>query len=60
MRRKQKDKTPQAHMTQQEVADHFGVTRAAIAAIETGALRKLKRRLEKRGIKLNDLLNWEG
>ena len=49
----------QADMTQQEVADALGTTRAAVADIEKRALRKLKRELEKRGYKMEDFFTWK-
>jgi transcriptional regulator len=46
-------------MTQQEVADALGTTRAAVADIEKRALRKLKVALQKRGYTLQDFFTWE-
>ena len=45
-------------MTQQEVADAFGVSRAAIADIEKRALRKLRNELRRRGITMQDFFDW--
>ena len=44
------------HMTQQEVADAFGVSRPQIGSIEARALKKVKALLEERGYKMEDLL----
>jgi len=44
----------QADMTQQEVADAMGTTRAAVADIEKRALRKLRNELAKRGYTMED------
>ena len=46
-------------MTHQEIADHFGVSRAAVAQIETNALRKLKRVVEARGFVFEDFFGDE-
>ena len=43
-------------MTQDEVAELFGVTRNYIQQIEKRALEKLRAELKKRGIKKQDLL----
>jgi len=43
-------------MTQDEVAESFGVTRNYIQQIEKRALEKLRAELKKRGIKKQDLL----
>jgi DNA-directed RNA polymerase specialized sigma subunit len=43
-------------MTQQEVADVLGMSRAHVGSLETRAKQKLKAALEKRGFKLTDLL----
>jgi DNA-directed RNA polymerase sigma subunit (sigma70/sigma32) len=53
-----KNRPPQADMTQQEVADAFGVSRAAIADIEKRALRKLRNELRRRGITMQDFFDW--
>lgn len=45
-------------MTQQEVADAFGVSRAAIADIEKRALQKLRLELRKRGYSLKDFFDY--
>ena len=45
-------------MTQQEVADAFGVSRAAIADIEKRALRKLRNELRRRGLTIKDFLDF--
>ena len=54
-----RDRLIQADMTQQEVADALGTTRAAVADIEKRALRKLKVALQKRGYTLQDFFTWE-
>ena len=54
-----RDRPIQADMTQQEVADALGTTRAAVADIEKRALRKLKRELEKRGYTLEDFFTYK-
>ena len=54
-----RDRPIQADMTQQEVADALGTTRAAVADIEKRALRKLKRELEKRGYSLDDFFTYK-
>lgn len=43
-------------MTQDEIAESFGVTRNYIQQIEKRALEKLRAELKKRGIKKQDLL----
>ena len=43
-------------MTQQEVADAFGTSRANLGCIEARAREKFKKALEKRGIDIKDLL----
>jgi len=52
------EKTPydQFNMTQQEVADAFGISRPQIGSIEARAMKKFKKLLEERGYKLEDLL----
>ena len=54
-----KDRPIQTDMTQQEVADAMGITRAAVQDIEKRALRKLKVALQKRGYTLQDFFTWE-
>ena len=49
----------QADMTQQEVADALGTTRAAVADIEKRALRKLRNELAKRGYTMEDFFTWK-
>lgn len=44
------------HMTQQEVADAFGISRPQIGSIEARAMKKFKKLLEERGYKMEDLL----
>jgi DNA-directed RNA polymerase sigma subunit (sigma70/sigma32) len=41
-------------MTHQEIADHFGTSRAAVSQLEISALRKLKRALEEKGYTMED------
>jgi DNA-directed RNA polymerase specialized sigma subunit len=52
------EKTPydEYHMTQQEVADVLGMSRAHVGSVEIRAKQKLKVELEKRGYKLDDLI----
>lgn len=49
------------YMTHQEIADYFGVTRAAIAEAEKNALQKMRRILEARGFTLEDFFgsDWK-
>lgn len=54
-----KDRPIQTDMTQQEVADAMGITRAAVQDIEKRALRKLRIALQKRGYTLQDFFTWE-
>jgi transcriptional regulator len=49
----------QADMTQQEVADALGTTRAAVADIEKRALRKLRIELARRGYTIEDFFTWK-
>jgi transcriptional regulator len=49
----------QADMTQQEVADALGTTRAAVADIEKRALRKLRNELTRRGYTMEDFFTWK-
>jgi DNA-directed RNA polymerase sigma subunit (sigma70/sigma32) len=49
----------QSDMTQQEVADAMGITRAAVQDIEKRALRKLRNELRKRGLTLNDFFTYK-
>lgn len=44
------------NMTAQEVADHLGVSRQAIADIEKKVLRKLRKRLIEKGIEAHNIL----
>ena len=44
------------NMTQEEVAQVFGVTRNYVQQIEKRAIEKLRAELKKRGIKKQDLL----
>ena len=48
------------NMTHQEIADVFGVSRAAISDMEQKALRKLRKALEKRGYKWEDFFEETG
>lgn len=54
-----RDRPMQADMTQQEVADALGTTRAAVADIEKRALRKLRNELTKRGYTMEDFFTWK-
>ena len=54
-----RDRPIQADMTQQEVADALGTTRAAVADIEKRALRKLRNELSKRGYTMEDFFTWK-
>jgi len=44
------------NMTQEEVAEAFGITRNYVQQIEKRAIEKLRAELKKRGIKKQDLL----
>jgi DNA-directed RNA polymerase specialized sigma subunit len=52
----QKSEYDQYDMTQQEVAEVLGMSRAHVGSIEIRAKQKLKAALEKRGLKLTDLV----
>ena len=52
----EKSKYDDYHMTQQEVAEVLGMSRAHVGSVEIRAKQKLKIELEKRGFKLDDLL----
>ena len=54
-----RDRPIQADMTQQEVADALGTTRAAVADIEKRALRKLRNELRKRGYTMEDFFTYQ-
>jgi transcriptional regulator len=54
-----RDRPMQADMTQQEVADALGTTRAAVADIEKRALRKLRNELSKRGYTMEDFFTYQ-
>lgn len=43
-------------MTQQEVSDAMGISRAMVNVIETDAKRKVKKMLAERGLTLDDLV----
>jgi DNA-directed RNA polymerase specialized sigma24 family protein len=43
-------------MTQQEIADIMGMSRPALGCIERRAYEKFRKELEKRGYKIEDLL----
>jgi DNA-directed RNA polymerase sigma subunit (sigma70/sigma32) len=49
-----KDRPQQASMTQQEVAEVLGISRAAVAELEKKALRKLRNALKSKGYTLRD------
>jgi len=44
------------NMTQQEVADRLGMSRAHVGSVEIRAKEKVRKELEKRGFRLEDLL----
>lgn len=44
----------QPNMTHQAIADQFGISRAAVADMESNALRKVKKALEMKGFTLKD------
>jgi DNA-directed RNA polymerase specialized sigma subunit len=44
------------HMTQEQIGDYFGISRAAAGHLETQALQNFRKELEKRGIKMEDLM----
>lgn len=48
-------------MTHQEIANYFGTSRAAVAQLETSALRKLKRVLDEKGYTMEDFFgeDWD-
>lgn len=48
------NKPPQTNMTQQEVAEVLGISRAAVAELEKKALRKLRNALRAKGYTLKD------
>lgn len=48
------NKPPQTNMTQQEVAEVLGISRAAVAELEKKALRKLRNALRDKGYTLKD------
>lgn len=54
----QRNSHMQADMTQQEVADALGTTRAAVADIEKRALNKLRNELKKRGYTVDDFFTY--
>jgi DNA-directed RNA polymerase sigma subunit (sigma70/sigma32) len=52
-----KSSVPEPNMTHQEIADQFGISRAAVSDMEKKALRKLRKALEKRGYKWEDFFD---
>lgn len=52
----EKTKYDEYFMTQQQVADALGTSRANIGSMEARAIAKLKKELEKRGYKMEDLI----
>jgi len=45
------------HMTHQQIADAFGnISRSAASQLEAQALQNFRKELEKRGIKMEDLI----
>ena len=55
-----KRSVPEPNMTHQEIADQFGISRAAVSDMEKKALRKLRKALEKRGYKWEDFFEEFG
>jgi transcriptional regulator len=53
---REKMKYEDFNMTQQEVADTLGMSRAHVGAMEIRAKEKVRKELEKRGFRLEDLL----
>ena len=51
-------KTPyhEFHMTQEQIGEFFGISRAAAGQLEIQALQSFRKELEKRGIKMEDLM----
>lgn len=47
-----------AHMTLEEIAACMNCTRERVRQIETKALRKLKHQMRKRGLRLEDFVNY--
>ena len=56
--RKVEEKTPyhDFNMTHEQIGEYFNTSRANAGQIERQAMASFKRELEKRGIKLTDLL----
>ncbi len=54
-----RNKPPQPNMTQQEVAEVLGVSRAAVADLEKNALRKLRIALKRKGYTIKDFFGRE-
>lgn len=53
---REKNQPNQFYMTQQEVADVLGTSRANVADIEKKAKKKIRRILAKRNLKFNDMV----
>ena len=53
-----KEKTPyhEFHMTHEKIGEYFGISRAAAGQLEYEALKNFRKELEKRGIKMEDVL----
>lgn len=52
-------KSKEQNMTQEEVAQAFGVTRNYVQQVEKRALEKLRAELKKRGLKKEDYLGGD-
>lgn len=52
----EKTKYDEYFMTQQQVADALGTSRANVGSIEVRAIAKLRNELAKRGYKMEDLI----
>jgi DNA-directed RNA polymerase specialized sigma subunit len=44
------------NMTHEKIGEYFGISRAAAGQLEVEALKNFRKELEKRGIKMEDLL----
>ena len=57
MRDGKKNSVPEPNMTHQEIADQFGISRAAVSDMEKKALRKLRKVLDKHGYTWEDFFD---